>query len=248
MTVTRRQMLLAGVGMMLTGCATEQELANRPGPIWPDDVARPMPSGQSMVVPPPTQPAPVPGSPAPQPQPATPPPAVATAGPIKAIPRSSWAKADPIPARLNPMGEVNMVTVHHEGWTPVYFDDARSTADRLDGIRRSHIDRLHAADIGYHYVIDRGGRVWQGRSLAYQGAHVREHNENNLGIMVLGNFDQQQPTSAQLATLRGTLVTLCKQYRLNTKKVFTHQELNKTECPGRVLQAHMTTLRRNGLA
>jgi hypothetical protein len=207
-----------------------------------------MPSGQAQVVPPsPNQPRPVtPGQPQPQPQPPAQP--AVTAGPIKAIPRSSWAKADPIPSRLNKMGGVSMVTVHHEGWTPVYFDDTRSTADRLDGIRRSHIERLGAADIGYHYIIDRSGRVWQGRNVGYQGAHVREHNENNVGVMVLGNFDQQQPTNAQLTTLRSTLAALCKQYRLTTKKIYTHQELNRTECPGRVLQSHMSTLRRNGLA
>ncbi len=245
--VTRRQMLLASATLMLTGCATEQELANSPSPIWPDDVARPRPTGQAQIVPPgnpgPHQVQPRPNPAQPQPQPAT-----AAAGPIRAIPRSSWAKADPIPSRLNKLGGVSAVTVHHEGWTPVYFEDTRSTADRLDGIRRSHIERMGAADIGYHYIIDRAGRVWQGRSVAYQGAHVKEHNENNIGIMVLGNFDQQQPTNAQVATLRSTLIALCKQYRLTTKKVYTHQELNKTECPGRVLQSQMTTLRRNGLA
>ncbi len=65
--------------------------------------------------------------------------------------------------------------------------------------------------------------------------------------MCLGNFDKQQPSTAQLATLRATLLALMKQYRLPSNKVYTHQELNKTECPGRVLQAHMVTLRRNGL-
>lgn len=247
MKVTRRQMVLAGLGMMLTGCQTDQPMtgASRPGPIWPDDVSRPTPSGHSLVVPStPVRPAPTVVKPI-TPAPAAP--AVA-AGPVRAIPRSSWAKATPIPSRLNKMGPVNMITIHHEGWTPVFFDDTQTTAARLDGIRRSHIDRLSAADIGYHYIIDRAGRVWEGRNIAYQGAHVREHNENNLGIMVLGNFDQQQPANAQVAALKNTLAALTKQYRLATSKVYTHQELNRTECPGRVLQSQMVTLRRNGLA
>jgi len=245
MKVTRRQMLVAGLGLALTGCATDQPLAERPGPLWPSDVDRPIPSGKSLVVPaaPPVRPAsPTAAKPAPAP-------ATTTSGSNnRIVPRSSWAKADPIPSRLNRMGGVNLITVHHEGWTPVWFDDSRSTADRLDGIRKSHIDRLHAADIGYHYVIDRAGRVWEGRNISYQGAHVREHNENNIGIMVLGNFDQQQPSNAQIATLRSTLASLMKTHGVRANKVYTHQELNRTECPGRVLQASMNTLRRNGLS
>jgi len=245
MKVTRRQMVLASMSMMLTGCQTDSQMSSaaRPGPIWPDDVTRPVPSGQSLVLP--NQPAtPRPTTPV---TPAPSAPAVAS-GPVRAISRATWAKADPIGSRINKMGAIQMITVHHEGWTPVWFEDTKSTADRLDGIRRSHIDRLRAGDIGYHYIIDRGGRIWEGRNIAYQGAHVREHNENNVGIMVLGNFDQQQPSTAQVGTLRTLLATVTKQYRIPTSKVYTHQELNKTECPGKVLQAHMTTLRRNGLS
>lgn len=243
MKVTRRQMVLASVSMMLTGCATDQQMTGieRPGPIWPEDVTRPVPSGQALVVP--SRPVPPPVNPV------TPPPAApaVASGPVRAISRASWAKADPIGSRINRMGNVQMITVHHEGWTPVWFEDTKSTADRLDGIRRSHIDRLRAGDIGYHYIIDRAGRVWEGRNTAYQGAHVREHNENNLGIMVLGNFDQQQPSTAQISTLRSVIVASAKQYRVPVSKVYTHKELNRTECPGKVLQAHMATIRRNGL-
>lgn len=237
MKVTRREMVLASLGM-LSGCATQMTTATRPGPIWPQDVHRPMPSGHALVVP--ATPTPVTPAPAPAPP--------AGRDGLNPVARSSWARANPIPSRLNRMSGVNMLTVHHEGWTPVWFDDARATADRLEGIRKSHIARMAAADIGYHYIIDRGGRVWEGRSIDYQGAHVREHNEHNIGVMVLGNFDQQQPSAAQLATLRSTLLSLMSQYRLRSNKIYTHQELNKTDCPGRVLQAHMVTLRRSGLS
>ena len=109
--------------------------------------------------------------------------------------RSTWAKAAPVTSRLNPMGSIKLITVHHEGWTPVFFTGADLTAQRLDLVRRSHIERMDAGDIGYHFIIDRAGLLWHGRELRYQGAHVKDHNSNNLGIMVLGNFDLQQPTA-----------------------------------------------------
>ncbi len=145
------------------------------------------------------------------------------------------------------MRAVEHITIHHEGWTPVWFDDVRSTSQRIESIRVSHLRRLHAGDIGYHLVIDRAGRVWQGRDLRYQGAHVRDHNTENLGIMVLGNFDLQRPTQAQNDALRHTVSTFMRRYRVPLRQVFTHQELNVTSCPGKVLQRHVTVLRRGGL-
>ena len=251
MSLTRRQILLGGTGLLLTGCATDP-VAERPGVIWPGDPNRPTVVGPGSAVPP-VQPST--GRPAPQPHPTQPSTSASTGrtagsnvtGGVRVIPRSTWAKADPVQARINKMGDVDMITVHHEGWTPVWFDDTRTTADRIETIRKSHLERLRAGDIGYHYVVDRAGRVWEGRNIAYQGAHVSENNENNLGIMCMGNFDQQQPSPAQLAALRSTLVALMKQHRVPVRKVYTHQEIKPTSCPGRVLQAHMVQIRRNGL-
>jgi len=141
---------------------------------------------------------------------------------------------------------VERMTVHHEGWTPVWFDDVQSTSKRLESIRRSHLKRFQAGDIGYHFVIDRAGRVWQGRDLRYQGAHVRDHNANNIGVMVLGNFDLQRPTKAQLSTLGFTLAQLMQRYRILSKHVVTHQELNVTSCPGKSLQSQVVAMRRSG--
>jgi len=166
--------------------------------------------------------------------------------PFRAIPRSQWAKRPPNTARLNPMRKVARITVHHEGWKPVWFTDYQNTAERLELIRVSHINRMRAGDIGYHFIVDRNGRVWEGRSLRFQGAHVKNHNQFNVGVMVLGNFDKQAPSSRQLVALQNTLATLMKKYRVPTNRVYTHQELNPTACPGRNLQPRMVSLRNNG--
>ncbi len=166
---------------------------------------------------------------------------------LGALPRSNWATRPPIANRINPMNGVSRITCHHEGWTPVWFNDALSVRERLETIRASHIQRLQAGDIGYHFIIDRAGRLWEGRSLIYQGAHVRAQNENNIGVMMLGNFDRQAPTNAQLATLERTLAHLRRQYRVPTSRVYTHQELNPTACPGQNLQPRIASMRTNGM-
>lgn len=241
MKLTRREMLLAGLGLMVTGCAQKSALLiDRPHTDWPSTVTRPRVSthGVPVALPPSTAAIPPTQSTAP----ATP-----VAAALDAIPRSSWASKPPISARILPMNSVNRITCHHEGWTPVWFSDALSTKERMETIRASHIQRLQAGDIGYHFVIDRAGRIWEGRPLIYQGAHVKNQNENNIGIMTLGNFDRQSPTTAQLITLQHTLSYLRHQYKIPVGRVYTHQEFNPTACPGLNLQPRIVAMRNNGM-
>jgi hypothetical protein len=85
--------------------------------------------------------------------------------------------------------------------------------------------------------------VWEGRPLFLQGAHVQDNNPNNLGILVLGNFDQQQPTGPARDTLDGFLYDQMARYRVPMSRVYTHQELKSTACPGRNLQRYMMETR-----
>ena len=75
-------------------------------------------------------------------------------------------------------------------------------------IRRGHVNHNGWADIGYHFAVDRAGRVWSCRPLVWQGAHVKDRNEGNIGVLVLGNFEIERPTSAQLNALAIHLKTL----------------------------------------
>lgn len=257
MGVSRREFLLLSMAAMAAGCSQSSRLGGgMPGPMWPDEPDRPRPTSSAWNRPNPSyaQPeypqTPAPGAPT---APAQPPvetlpaqPPTADIGGIQAISRTKWASAGPVMAKVNPMGTVSDITVHHEGWTPVYFSDSRTTAERLDQIRKSHLERLNAGDIGYHYIIDRAGRIWQGREVKYQGAHVKAHNEHNIGVMVLGNFDVQAPSDAQVTALRDTLVKLRKRYNVPVARIYTHQELGKTDCPGKALQPKIASLRNRG--
>lgn len=224
--------------MFAAGCANDvaYQMPYRPAPKWPDPVYRPQPTMARQPVAAPTRPAMTR---------TTPPPAARNAEPV-IMKRGAWTSAAPIQTRLNPMNGINRITIHHEGWTPVSFEDQQTTATRLEMIRRSHLDRMTAGDIGYHFVVDRAGRVWQGRSLTYQGAHVKDSNPHNMGIMVLGNFDLQSPSNEQIRSLQATLNWACGRYSIRSNQIFTHQELAPTACPGTALQRTMVSLRQSG--
>lgn len=235
MPLSRREMLVASVGTCLAGCGGPPPplSSRRPGADWPTAVSRPSSASPWER----------------QPARSTPPPSVPSPSPYASmgvIPRSRWTQSGPVGSRINSMGGIASVTLHHEGWTPVYFTDAQTTAERIELVRSIHVDKRGWGDLGYHFVIDRAGRVWEGRDVRFQGAHVKDHNEHNIGVMVLGNFEQQRPSSAQVEAMVGVVRTLARQYRISPHRVYTHQELRPTACPGRALQPRIASLRSAG--
>ena len=145
------------------------------------------------------------------------------------------------------MNGVRLITFHHSGDPkPFIATDYAETAQHLESVREYHRSR-NFQDIGYHFAIDRAGRVWQLRSLAYEGQHTRSNNPHNVGIVVLGNFDMQSLTSAQKEKIKAFATIVRKQYNLTASRIYTHQELVSTECPGDNMQPFMVSIRKQGL-
>ncbi len=164
-----------------------------------------------------------------------------------AKPRFLWAKGRPIVAQMNPMLPVTCVTVHHDGLDDLFWGTKPAEVSaRLEHYRVGHLARGWA-DIGYHLAIDRGGALWQGRAIRWQGAHVQFRNEGNIGILVMGNFDLQTPTVAQLVTLKRVLRELRETYGIKRGRVYTHKEWPgaQTACPGRTLQPKVGEIRKS---
>jgi len=221
--VSRRAFLLASVGLVAAGCSSTTRLGRAlPGPAWD---ARHAPLYRS-------------------PEPVTPTesPSTIMAG---VLPRSKWATGQPIPSRMNTMLPVTYITVHHDGMSPFTGNSTSAGARRIDAIRIAH-QRQGWGDIGYHFAIDRAGNIWEGRPLTYQGAHVKDHNEHNIGVVMLGNFDEQRPTNAQVEALNRHVKNLKAAYGVSTPRLKTHQEWAATACPGRNVQAYMVAARRTG--
>jgi hypothetical protein len=238
MGLTRRQAIMASLGAIaLGGCSSTARTSSHPRPVagWPGYPANP--SNRTAYTPvqaPPRQTIVQPNTPG----------VVTPVAGVSAISRSKWTRTGPVKSKVNAMNGISKITIHHEGWTAVNFTGESTTAQRIEKIRKYHTGEKRWGDIGYHYIVDRAGRVWEGRPIQYQGAHVSQNNEHNVGILVLGNFEKQSPSSAQLKSLYGTVATLTKQYKIRTKMVRSHREINPTTCPGKNLQSKMSGLRR----
>lgn len=228
--VSRRSLLIAGLvvgaGFMVPGCRSKGQTsqAGLPDPLWPDQ--------QSTA----SKPLPDPGATI----------AVPLSGDI--IPRSAWAKGGQrTSGDAHAMNGVRRITIHHTAMDANGLDTKSEVATMLDRIRKEHLRRnTRFVDIGYHYIIDPQGRVWEGRSLNLQGAHVADQNEHNLGISLMGNFDIQRPTPAQVHTLNAFVPQQMRRYSVRTASLFTHQELGASRCPGINLQQIMVAARSRG--
>jgi len=221
----RRGFILASAALVLSACAKEKTTAELPGVPWP---------AHPTTVDPPVSGGGTPSSPSAG-QPAFP----------GVLARNRWAKGSPNVGNMNRMLPVRYVTIHHDGMTPFHDATESAAAARIELIRSAHRGKGWG-DIGYHFIVDRSGRVWEGRPLGYQGAHVKDHNEGNIGVMALGNFDQQTPTPAQVEAVRKHVVAVMERYSIPASRVKTHQEWAVTACPGRNLQAQIARLRSSG--
>jgi len=104
-------------------------------------------------------------------------------------------------------------------------------------IRGWHVNGNGWADIGYHFVIRRDGRLEKGRAIDAVGAHVANHNSNTLGICLVGGLNDKtyQPennfTAAQWATLKKLIADLLKRYPGAT--ILGHRDFPKVAkaCP-----------------
>lgn len=162
--------------------------------------------------------------------------------------RQEWGASAPRTKGMVPMRQVERITLHHSAMT-AHPETLGRTGDIVRSIQKNHMQDRGWSDIGYHYIIDREGRVWDGRKVDWQGAHAGNptSNRGNVGICLLGNFvsssDGQQPSPEQLAAMEALVYDLCQRYRIPASRILTHREIKPTACPGGRLQAAVEHLR-----
>lgn len=85
--------------------------------------------------------------------------------------------------------------------------------------------------IGYHFFVDKTGRVYRGRPIDTIGAHCPGYNANSVAICCEGNYEQEHMPPAQWKAIL-ELVDYLKQVYPGVK-VVGHRDLYSTACPGR---------------
>ncbi|MFI9602580.1 peptidoglycan recognition protein [Streptomyces sp. NPDC052043] len=139
----------------------------------------------------------------------------------------------------------------------------------IRGIYRYHVRSMGWRDIGYNFLIDKCGNIYEGRAGGVTkpvlGAHTRGFNSDSMGIAVLGTYGTSKPSSAAVTALArltawklgrygmnprgktyltsagGNLYQKGKRVRLNV--ISGHRDALRTDCPGRRLYGKLGTVR-----
>lgn len=125
------------------------------------------------------------------------------------------------------MREVTTLIVHCSATKP----DMDIGADE---IRDWHVNDNGWSDIGYHWVIRRGGTIDVGRDEEIQGAHARGHNADSIGVCMVGGInDAGDPdcnfTADQWAALEAVVRSALDQY--GDLQIIGHRDVSTKDCP-----------------
>ncbi|MCW2681775.1 MAG: repeat protein [Frankiales bacterium] len=203
--------------------------------------------------------------------------ALSTAGAASRAPvvrtRADWG-ADESLRRASPSyaGSVRAVTIHHTASANDY--SAEDVPRLLRGFYAYHVKSQGWSDIGYNFLVDRFGTVWEGRaggtSRAVIGSHAGGFNTGTIGISMIGTYEAVAPSKEMLESVsqlvawrlsqagvdpRGSLTMTSggsTKFTAGTPvslpTVFAHRQVSSTSCPGTRGFAAMPAIRERAAA
>jgi hypothetical protein len=159
----------------------------------------------------------------------------------------SWRRGSPARAR------VGQGVVHHTATSNGYSREDAPAIVRA--IYHHHTQVLGWADLGYNLLVDRFGRVYEGRAGGLEsgvvGAHARGHNTGTFGVAVIGDHEVQHPGEAAVDALKDVVAWQFDAYGIDPdgthhgrSTLIGHRQVGQTACPGRYLQPRLDEIRR----
>jgi uncharacterized protein with LGFP repeats len=93
---------------------------------------------------------------------------------------------------------LKMSHVHHTAGSNDY--SSQEADDVVRGIYSYHVNSLHYCDIAYNFLVDKFGRIYEGRhggmSKPVIGAHASGFNTGSTGVSVMGDYSTKVPSTA----------------------------------------------------
>ena len=187
------------------------------------------------------------------------------------ISRAKWGNPDPYGQRFRGTSRwwaptyapVKQIFVHH-----TVFNSSDSAA-AVRAVWEYHTYTRGWGDIGYNYLIDRRGVIYEGRAGGDNvvAGHTYTYNRRSLGVAFLGCFQSTSsacagappPTAAMIGSLTTLLAWKSTSYEINPNttqtfcglksclKLWTvsgHRDANPTACPGNLVYNQLGAIRR----
>jgi flagellar hook assembly protein FlgD len=183
------------------------------------------------------------------------------------VTRAQWGADESWRSGSPSYAPVKVAFIHHTDSGNDY--SAAEAPAVVRAVYAYHTRSLHWSDVGYNFLIDRYGVVYEGRyggmTRGVLGAQVLGFNTGSTGISVIGAFTHANPTSASLTSLerllewkldvhhvdpqgKGTLVCGYGQkyatgQRVTFPAIAGHRDANYTDCPGNRVYTELPDVR-----
>jgi uncharacterized protein (TIGR03437 family) len=175
------------------------------------------------------------------------------------VTRTEWGCPD---GQVTTHGTLSYTTVTHLIVHHTATGNAAANHDWAAVVRsiwNFHVFTNGWADVGYNYLIDPDGVIYEGRAGGdnVQGAHFSGVNAGTMGVSMIGTFTEVVPAETQMTSLRRLLAWKSSQRGIDPMGKARHAasglELNNisghrdgpgaTECPGNALYPLLPSLR-----
>jgi hypothetical protein len=187
------------------------------------------------------------------------------------IARSAWAHGNAPPAVPPAYGEIKLAFVHHTDNPNGYGAGQGPSLIFAMYLYHRHVRGYN--DLGYNFVIDAFGRIWEAREGGIDrpviGAQAGGYNTESTGVAVLGTFVSVLPPPAAIAALERLLAWKMSLHGLPTRgrvtvvvdpadafytpfapgahvslhRIAGHRDGDSTDCPGNDLYAQLPAIR-----
>lgn len=184
------------------------------------------------------------------------------------VTRAQWgANESMMPCQPDPLGGFKAAVVHHTVNANNYT--AAQAPGLVRGIFAYHTQSHGWCDIGYNFLVDRFGRIYEGRKGGLngftQGAQAGGFNSDTFGVSVIGDFTSVKFPSAVTSAVSRTIAWQADRsgfnpassvvlmsggstrydagVRVTKPRVMGHRDLSLTSCPGDAAYPQVASIR-----
>ncbi len=182
--------------------------------------------------------------------------------------RAGWGANESLMRWRPSYANLRAVVVHHTAGTNNYT--RAQSASIVRGIYHYHAVTRGWGDIGYNYLIDKWGRLYEGRSgtLAATpgtmpvGAHAAPFNTGTMGVSVMGDYTKVGVPQVAMDAMADVIAwefaragldpttrsgfispgTAARPQGQNLGRVFAHRDVSATACPGNDIYGRIGSL------
>lgn len=176
------------------------------------------------------------------------------------ITRAQWGANESYRGTPRYSGTVKAAIIHHTATTNDY--SASAAAAQIRAVYAYHTRTLGWSDIGYQFLVDKYGSLYEGRAGGLDGATIGAHtagfNVDTFAVSALGNFDTAPASSAMVESISrlvawkltihhrdplgraaltasggtASLTRYANGVTVSLPTIFTHRDAGWTACPG----------------